>query len=191
MIVAIYLLFWVALPALQAELAGRSMRAMAPSSTRLLAPTSARQLADNDGTNDVSSPKQLVHSVNFLSCFSKLSQMRGGGGGVTTVANLNHLDQILQQAKQDKKLVVVDFSASWCGPCQMIAPLFKQLAQSADYAGVVFLKVDVDEGAAIAQKYQVMSMPTFVFFKDAQPIERFSGASIEKVKAVIEQLNTN
>lgn len=72
------------------------------------------------------------------------------------------------------RLVVVDFFAVWCGPCNQIAPFVKQL--STKYPGAVFLKVDVEKCEEVARTYRVTAMPTFVFIKNAQELERIRGA---------------
>ncbi|BFF93861.1 thioredoxin-2 [Drosophila madeirensis] len=92
------------------------------------------------------------------------------------------LDAQLQQA--GNKLVIVDFYATWCGPCKMIAPKLVELAtQYAD--NVVVLKVDVDECEDIAVEYNICSMPTFVFLKNSQKIEEFAGANAQRLVDVI------
>ncbi|XP_053961256.1 thioredoxin-2 [Anastrepha obliqua] len=78
------------------------------------------------------------------------------------------------------KLVVIDFFATWCGPCKLIAPKLEELAK--EYEGrVVVLKVDVDECEDIAMEYNVSSMPTFVFIKESKQINSFAGANGEKL----------
>ena len=66
-----------------------------------------------------------------------------------------------------EKPVMVDFFAQWCGPCKMMGPLVEQLAE--EYADQIKIgKLDIDENMETAQKYRVMSVPTFAFFKDGQ-----------------------
>ncbi len=73
------------------------------------------------------------------------------------------------------ELVMVDFWAVWCGPCQMVAPIVEELAQ--EYAGKLkVLKLNTDENPEVAGRYQIMSIPTILFFKNGQPVERMIGA---------------
>lgn len=73
-----------------------------------------------------------------------------------------------------QKLVVVDFSATWCGPCNMIAPFYKQLATK--YPNVSFIKVDVDKCPGTAAAHSVQAMPTFIFFRNRVELDRIRGA---------------
>ncbi|XP_037531672.1 thioredoxin [Nematolebias whitei] len=85
------------------------------------------------------------------------------------------------------KLVVVDFTATWCGPCKMIAPVFEEL--SIRYKGqVIFLKVDVDEVADLCQQCGIRSMPTFQFYKNGKKVHEFSGANQSKLHQKVDEL---
>ena len=76
--------------------------------------------------------------------------------------------------------VFVDFWASWCGPCQMMAPIIDELAE--EYAGKVKIcQLNVDENSNVASQYKIMSIPTFLFFKDGKVTEQLVGA-IQKPK---------
>ncbi|PCF32786.1 thioredoxin [Staphylococcus delphini] len=69
---------------------------------------------------------------------------------------------------------LVDFWATWCGPCKMIAPVLEDLAS--DYEGKAdILKLDVDQNQATAAKFEVMSIPTLIVFKDGQPVDKVVG----------------
>ncbi len=71
--------------------------------------------------------------------------------------------------------VLVDFWASWCGPCKMIAPIIDQLAD--DFEGKAKIaKVNVDEQRDLAVKFRVMSIPTLILFKDGQVLDQIMGA---------------
>jgi thioredoxin 1 len=76
--------------------------------------------------------------------------------------------------------VVVDFWAEWCGPCKAIAPVLEELA--AEYPDVVFAKLNVDDNPDAARKYEVMSIPTLLVFRDGMPVQRLVGA---KSKAML------
>jgi thioredoxin 1 len=81
--------------------------------------------------------------------------------------------------------VMVDFWAEWCVPCRMIAPIVERLAQR--YAGrLKVVKLDVDANQDLAIEYQVMSIPTLLFFKNGQPVDRIIGAVGEQ--AIIQKI---
>ena len=70
--------------------------------------------------------------------------------------------------------MLVDFYADWCGPCKMIAPILNELSQThADVATIV--KVNVDDEGELAQRFDVMSIPTLIVFKDGKPVDRKMG----------------
>jgi len=81
------------------------------------------------------------------------------------------------------KLIVIDFFATWCGPCKMIAPHMEEMSKTMD--DVVFLKVDVDECEDIAEEHKVTAMPTFVFLKAGKQVTVLTGANVEKLKDLV------
>ena len=75
----------------------------------------------------------------------------------------------------ENKIVLVDFFATWCGPCKMIAPMLEQVAQEFEGKAVV-AKIDVDEEPEFAAQFGIESIPTVIVFKDGQPMNVEVGA---------------
>eukprot|EP00804_Cyclotella_cryptica_P021070 CCRYP_019394-RA/>CCRYP_019394-RA protein AED:0.03 eAED:0.03 QI:275/0.5/0.66/1/0/0.33/3/669/143 len=99
------------------------------------------------------------HTDSTTSCIESVFSLRGGE--VHESGSLGDLESLIQSAALNDKLTVIDFTATrWCGPCKMIAPIFKELAEIYG-SQVQFIKVDVDDNPEAAQKYGVSAMPTF------------------------------
>ncbi|CAM9727737.1 unnamed protein product [Ectocarpus sp. 4 AP-2014] len=128
-------------------------------------------------------PKQVIFDSPW-NRGSPVVNLRGGGGQVQQVATQEELEQVLSNSND--ALVVIDFTATWCGPCQKISPVFELLSQ--ELTDVVFLKVDVDENEETAQKYDVVQMPTFLFMRKGEVVDQFSGASVAMLREKIEAL---
>lgn len=77
--------------------------------------------------------------------------------------------------------VVIDFFATWCGPCKRIAPTYEKLSEA--FTNVTFLKVDVDESPELTEQYSISAMPTFVFLKDGKEVKRVEGADMAGLEA--------
>ena len=102
------------------------------------------------------------------------------------VKELATMAEYEEQIKSDK-LTVIDFTATWCPPCQMIKPKFEEHAPTvAEYAELV--KIDVDANADASQAAGISCMPTFQFYKGGAKIHEIQGADWEGVKAKIEEL---
>ncbi|XP_067685423.1 thioredoxin-like [Haliotis asinina] len=90
-------------------------------------------------------------------------------------------DQILTE--NPGKLVVVDFFATWCGPCIHIAPFVQSLSEK--YPEVVFCKVDVDSNEETSEACAIDCMPTFKFYKDGKEVDSLEGADKEKLENMV------
>ena len=99
------------------------------------------------------------------------------------ISTLSEFREILES----NKYVAVDFTATWCGPCRRIGPIFERLAQ--DHASVAFVKVDVDENEETSALYGVRAMPTFMFFFDGEKIDEVVGADAAKLQSKIAMLS--
>ena len=91
------------------------------------------------------------------------------------------------KALSQGKLMMVDFWASWCGPCRMLGPVIEQLDNQ--YPDVVVGKVNVDDEQELAMRYSVMSIPTVIFFKDGKEIDRKVG--VMPPEAFVQVLEAN
>ncbi|CAG5089572.1 Oidioi.mRNA.OKI2018_I69.PAR.g12267.t1.cds [Oikopleura dioica] len=87
----------------------------------------------------------------------------------------------------ENALVIVDYFATWCPPCRMIAPWLEEQAKAFD-GKVVFAKVDVDELEDVAAEQKIQCMPTFEFFKGGAAVARIEGADKAGISSKIEQL---
>ena len=85
----------------------------------------------------------------------------------------------------DDKLVVVDFFATWCGPCRAMSPKIEELAKK--YPDVVFLKVNVEECKSIATRLQVFYLPTFCFMRTGIQVDECVGANPKKLAALVDE----
>lgn len=83
-------------------------------------------------------------------------------------------DNFNDELNNTDKLVLVDFFATWCGPCQMLAPVISEIAE--EYSDIVKIcKIDVDQNRELAIKYDIESIPTLVFFKNGSKIKSMVG----------------
>ncbi len=85
-------------------------------------------------------------------------------------------EQWNQQVLNSDKPVFVDFWATWCGPCSMVAPIVEELANEYD-SKVNFVKVDVDQNKELASRYNVFSIPNLVIFRKGESIAHHAGAA--------------
>ncbi|GAA5809524.1 hypothetical protein MFLAVUS_002933 [Mucor flavus] len=97
-----------------------------------------------------------------------------------------NLEEFKALIAQDK-LVIVDFHATWCGPCKLIAPKLAKLTEV--YGDAVFAKVDVDDVADVAAEYQVRAMPTIMYFKNGTKLGEVVGANMVNIEAKIKELS--
>lgn len=89
---------------------------------------------------------------------------------VTQVDKNNFQEEVINY----KGIVMVDFYATWCGPCKMTGPIIDDLSE--EMKNIKFIKVDVDANSELSSQYNVFSIPTFIIFKDGKAVNQFVGA---------------
>ena len=91
---------------------------------------------------------------------------------------------------QSEKPVLIDFFATWCGPCKMLAPVLKEVKDSLGER-ITILKIDVDKNQALSSKYQVRGVPTMILFQNGKQLWRQSGvlSKEEIIKNIVEKSN--
>ena len=93
-----------------------------------------------------------------------------------------------EELLQDSRLVIVDFWATWCGPCRMLSPLLDEVEEEmADK--IVVVKVNVDDADEVAAQFRIMNIPTLLFFKNGQIVDKTVGAMPKP--ALEERINAN
>lgn len=83
------------------------------------------------------------------------------------MARVISTDEFENAVLKADKPVLVDFFATWCGPCKMMAPVLDELSQTYDTFDII--KIDIDESMSLAEQYGIMSVPTFMAFRDGKP----------------------
>lgn len=93
--------------------------------------------------------------------------------------------QFYNKIRTSDKLVVMDFFATWCGPCKMLTPIFESLSKEMSDS-VDFAKVDIDRSLEVAQEYKIVSVPTMIIFKNGKEVQRIVGfVPKEQIKSKI------
>lgn len=100
---------------------------------------------------------------------------------VTKVTNSNFKAEVLDSDKP----CLVDFWASWCGPCRMLSPTVEEIAN--ENSNIKVCKINVDEEAELASKFGIMSIPTLIVFKNGQAVKQSAG--VRPKEAILSMLN--
>jgi thioredoxin 1 len=100
---------------------------------------------------------------------------------MSQVSEITELNEIPKEGG-----VVVDFYATWCGPCKKLSPLFEQLSN--EFTTIKFLKVNVDEAEEVAKHYDVSALPTVLFIKDGEVVSIIKGFSEQALREQLKEL---
>ena len=103
------------------------------------------------------------------------------------MAKIINTSQFRGSVEENQGVVVVDFFATWCGPCNLLEPVFEQAGDEMKN-DATFLKVDIDQSLELAQQFRISTVPTMMIFKDGKPVETLVGFMpkeriVQKVKS--------
>lgn len=90
------------------------------------------------------------------------------------MANIINSNEFINEVENKEGVVVVDFFATWCGPCKMLSPVYTSLGEEMK-ENANFLKVDIDESMELAQRFTITTVPTVVVFKNGEEMDRLVG----------------
>ena len=99
---------------------------------------------------------------------------------------IKHIENNFKEVVLNSKtLVLVDFYATWCGPCQMLGPILEEISiENSDFE---IVKVDVDNNHALARNYKIMAVPTMIIFKDGEVVDKIEG--LVSKEAIVNKMN--
>ena len=103
---------------------------------------------------------------------------------------IHHIEneRILSEVLKNEKIVIVDFFAEWCGPCQMLSPILVEIEKEYSEKLEIY-KVNVDESQECAMRYGITAMPTLLFFKNGEEVERQVGyLEKDELEKIVQEL---
>ncbi|KAF0925891.1 hypothetical protein E2562_018695 [Oryza meyeriana var. granulata] len=108
------------------------------------------------------------------------------GGNVHVITSKEDWDQKIEEANKDGKIVVANFSASWCGPCRVIAPIYAEMSKT--YPLLMFLTIDVDDLMDFSSSWDIRATPTFFFIKNEKQVDKLVGANKPELEKKVQAL---
>jgi len=140
----------------------------------------------------VETQRETPHPLKaYSAASSSFRHFASSPGETSAVLEVFHPDEyksLLNEAKEDKKLAVVYFTAKWCGPCRHVLPVVNALSK--EFVDVKFLKVDLDEVELqkTCEMAGIAAVPTFQFHLEGKMVSGFSGADSKKLRDTIQEL---
>ncbi|KAJ5994952.1 Thioredoxin [Penicillium waksmanii] len=132
-------------------------------------------------------PTLLILAALFL-VFRFVQSRRAAATPMESHGKVANIDNdVIFKALVHSGAAVVDFYATWCGPCRAVAPKVGELSEK--YQNVRFVQVDVDKLRGVASEFNVTAMPTFVLMKDGKEVQRIRGADIRALEAGIQAIS--
>ncbi|GMI00644.1 hypothetical protein TrLO_g8487 [Triparma laevis f. longispina] len=179
---AIFPLFMVALKWILDKL--RMMGIKIPFLTKSSAPVAKGSCCSADGTCSMPATSACNTETAKTATPSSVSKSDRLSPKVNFVPieSMEEWEDLVKKSASNGSKIVVDFTASWCGPCKKIAPFYEALSANYD---ATFIKVDVDELDELAEYAKVSMMPTFAIYQGSNQLEKMSGANESKLEAMV------
>ena len=132
--------------------------------------------------------EEADHELKALR-LNKVEKLMNQGSMPTSIVKLHTAEEYKKLIEQyPNKIMVIDFTAVWCGPCRFYAPIFEKV-QNEFHKDFIFAKVDVDENQALAMQYQITGVPTTLFVKNGNVLNKGVGAmNYEMLKKYLETI---
>lgn len=116
------------------------------------------------------------------------SHFNMAGGNVHLVTTKEDWERKLSEANREGKIALANFSATWCGPCKLMAPYYSELSK--EYPSLMFLVIDVDELSDLGTSYEIKATPSVFFLKDGEQIDKLVGCNkaelLKKITAIVD-----
>jgi len=125
----------------------------------------------------------ISRKISFLYVCILFAIMAEGRPLVRRIKSTHEFERLLEKHATETGLpVIADFYSDGCGPCRQIAPVFAQLAKETGQENAVFVKIDTNALHELSSRYQVRSLPKFIFFYNGKKVDQFSGAGAQQLK---------
>ncbi len=128
----------------------------------------------------------IAASLSFTGCLEDTNGYPAADSGPHAYMDVNSasFEEVVLNSDQP---VMVDFWATWCGPCKQIAPTIAQVADEYD-GKVVVAKLDIDEAGDVAERYGITAIPTLIFFKNGEEVTRFNPSGIGQIRDQLDSM---
>ncbi|XP_010415656.1 PREDICTED: thioredoxin H8-like [Camelina sativa] len=142
---------------------------------------------------NVSSPDKRFHQVTHLRSMKSswtpqpesTYPFKANSPGIVEIKNKNQWKSRLNALKDTNKLLVIEFTAKWCGPCKSLEPKLEEFA--AKYTDVEFVKIDVDVLMSVWMEYNLNALPAIVFMKRGRELDRVVGVKVDEIERKLQK----
>ena len=95
----------------------------------------------------------------------------------------NSAEEVEQEIEKSSNIILLDFYANWCGPCKRLTPKLEEMEN--EFPNVIFIKINVDDLDELSEKYSIKCMPTIIFKKNNDIVNRIEGSNIDEIRTTL------